>query len=169
VTVTSSNGQIKVQAKQEILLAAGGGYVRLAGGNIDIHCPASISVKGVTHGFAGPGSRAAALPVLPAGSTQNPKSWIEIERKYFDGSPAQYAPYKIKFADGSIKKGRLNEQGYARIQDVAPGLAKIEIGEDVRDWKPDDSSDPIRNPAYRKYLTPEQSLELSKLFFKQQQ
>jgi type VI secretion system secreted protein VgrG len=66
ITVTSSNASIKVQAKQEILLTSGGGYIKLAGANIDIHCPSSVSVKGATHDFLGAASKAATLPVLPS-------------------------------------------------------------------------------------------------------
>jgi type VI secretion system secreted protein VgrG len=71
MTLTSSNGSIRVQAKQEVLLASGGGYVRLAGGNVDIHCPASVSVKGTTHDFLGAGSVNTNLPELPRESISN--------------------------------------------------------------------------------------------------
>lgn len=65
ITLTSSNANIKIEVKQEILLASGGGYIRLAGSNISIHCPASISIKGTTHAFLGPGSKVAELKKLP--------------------------------------------------------------------------------------------------------
>jgi type VI secretion system secreted protein VgrG len=71
MTLTSSNGSIRVQAKQEVLLASGGGYVRLAGGNVDIHCPAIVSVKGTTHDFLGAGSVNTNLPELPRESISN--------------------------------------------------------------------------------------------------
>ncbi|QDZ27658.1 type VI secretion system Vgr family protein [Noviherbaspirillum sp. UKPF54] len=67
LAVTSSGGRIKIQAKQEILLASGGGYIKLAGSNIDIHCPSSLSVKGSTHEFLGPGNLSAGSPDLPEG------------------------------------------------------------------------------------------------------
>ncbi|HJV73809.1 MAG TPA: type VI secretion system Vgr family protein [Noviherbaspirillum sp.] len=66
ITITSSNANIKIEAKQEILLASGGGFIRLAGNNINIHCPASISIKGITHAFLGAGGKAAELKTLPA-------------------------------------------------------------------------------------------------------
>lgn len=65
LTVTSSNGSIKIQAKQQISLASGGGYIRLEGANIDIHCPSSVSIKGSTHDFLGAGSIVAKLDTLP--------------------------------------------------------------------------------------------------------
>jgi type VI secretion system secreted protein VgrG len=66
MTITSTNGNIKIQGKDEILLASGGGYIKLAGANIEIGCPATVSVKGVTHDFMGGGSMAAELPNLPS-------------------------------------------------------------------------------------------------------
>jgi uncharacterized protein (DUF2345 family) len=70
ITITSSNANIKVQAKQEILFTSGGGYIKLAGSNIDIHCQSSLSVKGVTHSFLGGESSPAALSALPEGAAQ---------------------------------------------------------------------------------------------------
>ena len=64
MTITSSNASIRIQAKQEILLTSGGGYIRLKGGNIDIHCPVSVSVKGASHDFKGGGSIDVSLPFV---------------------------------------------------------------------------------------------------------
>ncbi|MCB5197544.1 DUF2345 domain-containing protein [Deefgea salmonis] len=43
---------ITVVAKDEILVTAGGGYIRLKGGNIEIHCPSTVSVKSANHNSA---------------------------------------------------------------------------------------------------------------------
>lgn len=56
VTVTSVGDEITVTAKDHLLLTAGGAYVRLQGGNIDIHAPGKVSIKGATHDFSGPAS-----------------------------------------------------------------------------------------------------------------
>lgn len=61
LTITSSKGSITVQAKQEIMLASGGGYIKLAGENIDIHCPSTVSVKGASHDFKGGNKTSASL------------------------------------------------------------------------------------------------------------
>ena len=39
------NGFVKVESGKGILLAAGGGYIKIEGGNIDIVCPGTISLK----------------------------------------------------------------------------------------------------------------------------
>ncbi|MBM3117882.1 DUF2345 domain-containing protein, partial [Jeongeupia naejangsanensis] len=51
-----------VIAGEEILLTAGGGYIRLKGGNIEIHCPGKVDVKGADHSFSGPASFTYSLP-----------------------------------------------------------------------------------------------------------
>jgi type VI secretion system secreted protein VgrG len=55
-------------ADKEIKLMAGGATIRLAGGNIYIHAPGQVEIKGTQHSFQGPASEnvAAQLPVTEA-------------------------------------------------------------------------------------------------------
>lgn len=135
MTLTSSNASIRVQAKQQVLLASGGGYVRLAGGNVDIHCPASVSVKGGGHAFLGGGSNAAQLPVLP--TPQNQNNWIELNHHYDDLEPMKGAPYKLTFEDGAVITGKLDANGFARHEAVPYGSVKVSLQDDERTWKPE--------------------------------
>ena len=50
---------MEIAAGQEILLTSGGGYIRLKGGNIEVHCPGEVSVKGASHALSGPASLSA--------------------------------------------------------------------------------------------------------------
>ncbi|AJK47611.1 type VI secretion system Vgr family protein [Burkholderia plantarii] len=52
--IVSATQRIEVAAGQEVLLTSGGAYVRLQGGNIEIHAPGRIDVKGASHAFTGP-------------------------------------------------------------------------------------------------------------------
>ncbi|MGQ7247438.1 type VI secretion system Vgr family protein [Halomonas sp. V046] len=65
LTITSTEHSVRIDAKDEILLTSGGGYIRLKGGNIEIHGPGKIDIKGALHSFAGPASQSADLPDLP--------------------------------------------------------------------------------------------------------
>ncbi|EEG09510.1 putative vgr-related protein [Pseudogulbenkiania ferrooxidans 2002] len=66
VTVTSCKDSITIAAKEEILLNVGGGaYIRMAGGNIEVHCPGTVSVKGAQHDLSGPASMTVPMPVFP--------------------------------------------------------------------------------------------------------
>ncbi|WP_186068970.1 type VI secretion system Vgr family protein [Burkholderia gladioli] len=54
VKVLSATEQIEVAAQQEILLTSGGAYIRIKDGNIEIHAPGKVDVKGASHAFTGP-------------------------------------------------------------------------------------------------------------------
>ncbi|WP_308418890.1 type VI secretion system Vgr family protein [Iodobacter violaceini] len=54
--VTACKGLLSISAKDEILVTAGGGYIRLKGGDIEIHCPGTVTVKGANHDISGPAS-----------------------------------------------------------------------------------------------------------------
>ncbi len=66
----SATETIEAAAKQEILLTSGGAYIRIKGGNIEIHAPGKIDIKGSQHSFNGPTSLEAQLPVLPQGDVK---------------------------------------------------------------------------------------------------
>lgn len=53
------------------------------------------------------------------------KDWIEIELLDENESPIANAEYKLILADGSERKGRVDANGLARIEDVPPGSFQI--------------------------------------------
>ncbi|WP_189460794.1 DUF2345 domain-containing protein, partial [Jeongeupia chitinilytica] len=61
----TANQKVVINAGQEILLTSGGGYIRLKGGNIEIHCPGKIDVKGASHSFDGPANMKMPIDNLP--------------------------------------------------------------------------------------------------------
>ncbi|WP_126283716.1 type VI secretion system Vgr family protein [Burkholderia stagnalis] len=67
VKVLSSTEKVEVAAAKEILLTAGGAYIHIKDGNIEIHAPGKIDVKGSQHIFAGPAQGSYPLPQLPTG------------------------------------------------------------------------------------------------------
>jgi type VI secretion system secreted protein VgrG len=70
VTVMSTTDMVTVTAKKGILLASGGAYIRIADGNIEIHAPGTVDVKGAAHNFSGP---ARLDPTFP--------SWVAADGK----------------------------------------------------------------------------------------
>ncbi|WP_155633695.1 DUF2345 domain-containing protein, partial [Burkholderia cepacia] len=62
VKVVSATGQIEIAADQGILLTSGGAYIRIKDGNVEIHAPGKIDIKGASHTFAGPASMGYPLP-----------------------------------------------------------------------------------------------------------
>ena len=65
VKVLSATENIEAAAKQEILLTSGGAYIRIKDGNIEIHAPGKIDIKGAQHSFAGPTQMPYAYPDFP--------------------------------------------------------------------------------------------------------
>lgn len=66
--VISVSDAVEVQAQKEICLKVGGATLRMANGNIYIHSPGLVEIKGAQHSFQGPASQnaAAQLPVTEA-------------------------------------------------------------------------------------------------------
>lgn len=74
INLQATNGKIMEVASDEITFASGGAYIRLKGGNIELHAPGTLDVKGAQQVFDGPAgmdnvfSRLPnALPVMPEG------------------------------------------------------------------------------------------------------
>ena len=59
--------------------------------------------------------------------------FIELELKDDEGRPVPNAAYFVELPDGSTKSGRTDASGYARIDGVDPGTAKISFPEPDQD------------------------------------
>ena len=49
------------------------------------------------------------------------KDWIEIKLVDSDGYPMKNVEYELHLPDGETKKGKLDDEGYAKVEDVPPG------------------------------------------------
>ncbi|KVO85438.1 type VI secretion protein ImpA [Burkholderia ubonensis] len=67
VKVLSSTATVEIAADKGIMLTSGGAYIRIQGGNIEIHAPGKVDVKGAQHLFNGPANMSYPLPPLPTG------------------------------------------------------------------------------------------------------
>jgi type VI secretion system secreted protein VgrG len=54
VKITACKEKAEITAGNELLFTSGGGYIRIKDGNIEIHCPGEISIKGASHEMSGP-------------------------------------------------------------------------------------------------------------------
>jgi hypothetical protein len=59
------------------------------------------------------------------------KDWIEIKLEDQEGNPLKDVSYKIKFSDGKTKDGKLDSDGYAKVENIPPGKYTIDF-EDVK-------------------------------------
>jgi len=129
VKVLSASEKIEVAASQGVLLTSGGAYIRIQGGNIEIHAPGNIDIKGAQHAFNGPTSAPYDLPALPKGDLHNK---LELNLTDNNLKPVPGAPYKVVFDNGTTLAGKLDANGHAVLHDVPDGTARAFFGEDPR-------------------------------------
>lgn len=133
VKVLSATDKVEVAASQGVLLTSGGAYIRIQGGNIEIHAPGKIDIKGAQHAFAGPTSAPYDLPALPKGDLHNK---LELNLTDNNLKAVPNAPYKVVFENGTTMAGKLDGNGHAVLRDVPDGAAKVFFGEDARPFNP---------------------------------
>lgn len=64
------------------------------------------------------------------------KTWIEIELVDPNGKPAANERYKLTMPDGSIKYGRLDQEGKARVEKLEPGSCQVTFPDrDEESWE----------------------------------
>ncbi|KVM74003.1 type VI secretion protein ImpA [Burkholderia gladioli] len=124
VKVLSATENIDVAAKQDILLTSGGAYIRIKDGNIEIHAPGKIDVKGQQHEFGGPAEMPYPLPPLPLNHLYDQPVWIVDDR----GFSIPDRPIRVHLKNGKIVGGKTNHDGIAQlaISDQAD-ILRIEI------------------------------------------
>ncbi|WP_253272412.1 type VI secretion system Vgr family protein [Chromobacterium subtsugae] len=107
VTITSCKERITVAAKEEILMTCGGGYIRIAGGNIEVHCPGTVSIKGAQHNLSGPASLNYRMPTF--GKVYSGRFQLQNRKT---GEPLIGRAYAIKQAGGRTISGYTDQQGW---------------------------------------------------------
>jgi type VI secretion system secreted protein VgrG len=122
-----------------VLLTAQGAYLKIEGGNIEVHGPGKIEFKASMKELAGPQSVSFAAPEMPF-SELKPNRMV-IERRYHDDEPLVGAQFEALFADGSKRTGTLDGEGRATLDDVPSGTAEVSFG-------------PMPGKYQRKDLTP---------------
>ncbi|OXI91640.1 type VI secretion protein [Burkholderia sp. AU33423] len=141
VKVVSSTDRIEIAADQGILLTSGGAYIRIQGGNVEVHAPGKVDIKGASHTFAGPTSLAYPLPALPTSVHA-----ATLQYQYHDNEPVQGAKYIATLSDGATREGVLDSQGRMHLENVPAGAIKVELGPDARPYARKDTT---ANPDYK--------------------
>ncbi|BBF87228.1 putative Vgr-related protein [Aquitalea magnusonii] len=117
LTVTSVEGKVTIAASQEVLLTSGGAYIRLKDGNIEVHAPGTVSIKGASHEFSGPArlTTPIGLPIFP----EHDESLTFIDE--VTKKPLAGKPYEVHMVNGWIFKGVTNAEGRTeRINTAKP-------------------------------------------------
>jgi type VI secretion system secreted protein VgrG len=119
VKVVSATDRIEIAADQGILLTSGGAYILVKDGNVDIHAPGKIDVRGASHSFSGPTSTNFVMPHLPQGVAAPTDLEFRLVDPY--GRPSPGVEYKVTLSNGSEKHGVLDADGYAKVSGVPAG------------------------------------------------
>jgi type VI secretion system secreted protein VgrG len=126
----SATEKIEAAADQEILLTSGGAYIRISGGNIDIHAPGMIDVKGAQHSFNGPAGQGYPLP----SARPDQPGQLELLHQYANGEPVKGGQFSVLDANGGLlRKGALDANGRMTVSGLPPGVAQVQFGIDPRD------------------------------------
>lgn len=76
ITLASAQASVSMTAAKKILATAGGAYVSLEGGSVNLHAPGKVELKAGAHNWAGPQSAQAAA-VAPKGDYQGCQRMME--------------------------------------------------------------------------------------------
>jgi type VI secretion system secreted protein VgrG len=134
ITVASVTSSVTVAAKDHVLLTAQGAYIRLEGGNIAVHGPGTMRFKASMKELTGPQGSTPTLPHMPNAAALG--NFMELNYRWDDMLPMVGAPYTVLFDNGKSISGKLDANGFARIENVPPMGASVIYGEDERDAVP---------------------------------
>ncbi|UVS90003.1 type VI secretion system Vgr family protein [Burkholderia glumae] len=129
VKMLSATDQVQLAADQGILLTSGGGYIRLSGGNIEIHTPGKVDVKGASHVFAGPASMGYPLP----SARPDQPGQLELLHQYANGEAVKGGKFSVLDANGGVlRQGALDASGKTVVSGLPPGVVQVVFGQDPR-------------------------------------
>jgi type VI secretion system secreted protein VgrG len=114
VRMLATTDTVTVAAQQGIFLTSGGAYIRIKDGNIEIHGPGTVDVKGAQRVFDGP----TRMDVNHPDFKNVPTKRVTLKLAASPDAPNSVAagmPYKL-FADGAlVKQGVLDRTGYLPV------------------------------------------------------
>ena len=134
VTVASITKNVNVLAREHVLLTAQGAYIRLSGGDIELHGPGTIAFKATMKEFAGPQTATPSLPYMP--HPANLDNHLDLNYRWDDLQPMIGAPYTVVFDNGITRRGKLDQNGFVHLASVPASGASVIFGEDERDARP---------------------------------
>ncbi|WP_163030899.1 DUF2345 domain-containing protein, partial [Pseudomonas viridiflava] len=123
VKITSTAAGIEIAAQEGILLTSGGGYIRIKDGNIEIHAPGTIDIKGAKKTFSGPAQLNRENPAWPESSVTQGLSFMAGQSNGRGGSAWAGMPYKLLAGGAVVKQGVMDEAGALDI-DHHPAISQ---------------------------------------------
>ncbi|MGO4159192.1 DUF2345 domain-containing protein, partial [Cupriavidus sp. YAF13] len=112
MTISSANGRVVIEAKEELLLKCGGSYVRLSSTGIEDGTRGDRTIKSAAFSRQGPASLAESM---------NTWKHADFDEQYalkwpFDGQPVSHRAFSIIREDGSVIRGTTDAEGKTGLQ-----------------------------------------------------
>jgi uncharacterized protein (DUF2345 family) len=126
ITVASITKTVSVAAREHVLLTAQGAYIKLSGGDIELHGPGKVEFKSSMKELAGPKASHFIGHEFPTSALKSNR--MVIERLYHDDEALAGAQFEVLFPDGSTRSGMLDGAGRATLDNVPPGAAEVRFG-----------------------------------------
>ena len=127
IRITSTADCVEIAAQNGILLTSGGAYIRIKDGNIEIHAPGTVDVKGAKRVFSGPASLNHNFKALPVGTALNYDNQFKILWGVSE-LPASNMRYRIVQDDGSLLEGITDQHGGTNLlESQVPKDAEIQL------------------------------------------
>jgi type VI secretion system secreted protein VgrG len=117
VKITACKEKAEITAGNELLLTSGGGYIRLKDGNIEIHCPGEISIKGASHEMSGGTSTSINMPILPTDQPLN----MKVRCIDADGKSAASDSISLQLSDSDMLVEQPNSKGLVELKGIKFG------------------------------------------------
>jgi type VI secretion system secreted protein VgrG len=127
--ITIRANKIRIEAKTELVISGGSSYARYKGAGIETGTNGPHVQHASVHSMIGPST--GGRPSLPDGLKPG-KGQLELTHRYFNNRGLQGADYKVTDSAGQVKTGKLDDKGFAAVSGLAPGGARIELGDDPR-------------------------------------
>jgi uncharacterized protein (DUF2345 family) len=108
IQITAAGGKLAGMASQQVVLVtSGGAYLKLDGGNIELGCPGSFTVKSAGHTWGGPASMGTDMPKFDAGTMGRVPQLVRAT----DGVPVSGYEGEVQKATGDLISGQSDAGG----------------------------------------------------------
>ena len=131
IEINERANEIRLIARDELSINGGGSTTTLNSGEITHATSGKFTIHSTSLTYTG----AKNLPVPAITSTELP-SWLELKYTYADQKPMVGAPYKLFFENGDTRIGTLDTKGFARLENIPNCSSYVEYGEDCRQAQP---------------------------------
>jgi type VI secretion system secreted protein VgrG len=124
--ITSTEDEIRITAKKKITLNSGTNYITIDPYRVEIGSPGEVEIKAPYFNHTPSAARLNTAIKPLAGPLADTPNQLKLHFLDGDSKPVADVPYKVRFNNGQILEGRLDEQGRAVHSPVPDHPAQVE-------------------------------------------